>query len=173
MPTRATAWGVPAAENSCRPPLRVADVCRPIALLKAAGMVPFRQGRIAANRCDRQVRERASQSSSRPGRPVRQAQKAGHIFRAKLEAQGRAKMIDAKAAEVFVEIPQHRRQRERLDPCRLRPFGQCRAGVSTGALSSPVGSSQVRCAPVMSPLRSVTAAISAGQISVGASASGR
>jgi len=37
-------------------------------------------------------------------------------------------------------------------------------GVSTGALSRPDGSSQVRCAPVMCPWRSVTAAIIAGQV---------
>ena len=43
-----------------------------------------------------------------------------------------------------------------------------RLDVSTGALSSPLGSSQVRCTPVMLPARSVTAAISAGQVSVGA-----
>ena len=41
-------------------------------------------------------------------------------------------------------------------------------------LAAPVdGSSQVRCAPVIWPSRSVTAAIIAGQVSVGASASGR
>ena len=45
-----------------------------------------------------------SESLSRPG-SVRRAQQAGHIFRGKLEAQGRAKMIDAKVAEVFIEIP--------------------------------------------------------------------
>jgi hypothetical protein len=32
-----------------------------------------------------------------------------------------------------------------------------RRGVSTGALSRPDGSSQVRCAPVILPVRSVTA----------------
>jgi hypothetical protein len=39
-----------------------------------------------------------------------------------------------------------------------------RLGVSTGALSSPNVSSQVRCAPVILPPRSVIAAISAGQV---------
>ena len=42
-----------------------------------------------------------------------------------------------------------------------------RRGVSIGALSRPDGSSQVRCTPVILPARSVTAAISAGQVSVG------
>src|SRR5262245_14761875 len=46
----------------------------------------------------------SSESSSRPG-PVCRAQESGHIFRGKLEAQGRAKMIHAKAAEVVIEIP--------------------------------------------------------------------
>src|SRR5262245_27419969 len=46
----------------------------------------------------------SSESSSKPRR-VHRAQEPGHIFRGKLEAQGRAKMIDAKVAEVFIEIP--------------------------------------------------------------------
>ena len=37
----------------------------------------------------------------------------------------------------------------------------------------PIGSSQVRCAPVILPSRSVTAAIIAGQVSVGDMPSGR
>jgi hypothetical protein len=40
-------------------------------------------------------------------------------------------------------------------------------------LSRPDGSSQVRCAPVILPSRSVTAEINAGQVSVGASEFGR
>jgi hypothetical protein len=44
-----------------------------------------------------------------------------------------------------------------------------RLGVLTGALSCPAGSSQVRCAPVILPSRFVTAAIIAGQVSVGES----
>ena len=45
-----------------------------------------------------------------------------------------------------------------------------RLGVSIGALSRrPIGSSQVRCTPVILPSRSVTAAIIAGQVSVGES----
>ena len=61
------------------------------------------------------------------------------------------------------------------DPRRL-PIA--RLGVSTGALPKvaslkPSGSSQVRCAPVSSPLRSVTEAMIAGQISVGECSSGR
>jgi hypothetical protein len=48
-----------------------------------------------------------------------------------------------------------------------------RRGVSTGALLEPSGASQVRCAPVMAPERSVTAAIIAGQVSVGELSSGR
>ena len=47
------------------------------------------------------------------------------------------------------------------------------AAKSMGALSRPDGSSQVRCAPVILPPRSVTAAIRAGQVSVGLSSSGR
>ena len=35
-------------------------------------------------------------------------------------------MIDAQTAEVSIEIPQRRRQRERLDAGCLRPFRQCR-----------------------------------------------
>jgi hypothetical protein len=46
-------------------------------------------------------------------------------------------------------------------------------GASTGALPKPSGASQVRCAPVMAPERSVTAAIIAGQVSVGELSSGR
>ncbi len=42
-----------------------------------------------------------------------------------------------------------------------------RLGVSTGALPLPSSASQVRCAPVMRPPRSVTDAIIAGQLSVG------
>ena len=42
-------------------------------------------------------------------------------------------------------------------------------GVSIGALSEPSGASQVRCAPVILPVRSVTAAIMAGHVSVGPS----
>ena len=42
-----------------------------------------------------------------------------------------------------------------------------RRGVSIGALPEPSGASQVRCAPVIVPSRSVTAAIIAGQVSVG------
>ena len=46
--------------------------------------------------------------------------------------------------------------------------------VSIGALPPPSrGSSQVRCTPVILPSRSVTAAISAGQVSVGAVVVGR
>jgi hypothetical protein len=53
-----------------------------------------------------------------------------------------------------------------------------RRGVSIGAFPSvvalnPPGSSQVRCAPEIVPPRSVTAAIIAGQVSVGAYSSGR
>ena len=47
---------------------------------------------------------RTSSESFGPG-PVHRVQEPGHIFRGKLEAQGRAKMIDAKVAEVFIEIP--------------------------------------------------------------------
>src|SRR5262249_60227943 len=46
---------------------------------------------------------RTSSESFGPG-PVHRVQEPGHIFRGKLEAQGRAKMIDAKVAEVFIEI---------------------------------------------------------------------
>jgi hypothetical protein len=45
-----------------------------------------------------------AESSSSPG-SVRRVQESGHIFRGKLEAQGRAKMIGTKAPEVFIEIP--------------------------------------------------------------------
>ena len=48
-----------------------------------------------------------------------------------------------------------------------------RRGVSTAALPKPSGASQVRCAPVMRSARSVTAAIIAGQVSVGKLSSGR
>jgi len=48
-----------------------------------------------------------------------------------------------------------------------------RRGEPMGALSWPERSSQVRCAPVILPPRSVTAAISAGQVSVGLFSSGR
>ena len=48
-----------------------------------------------------------------------------------------------------------------------------RLGVSIAALSRPDGSSQVRCAPVILPSKSVTAAIIAGQVSVGECRSGR
>ena len=48
-----------------------------------------------------------------------------------------------------------------------------RRGESIGALSHLDGFSQVRWAPVMRPSRSVTAAIIAGQVSVGECRSGR
>ena len=48
-----------------------------------------------------------------------------------------------------------------------------RRGESMGALSRPEGWSHVRCAPVILPPRSVTAAIRAGQVSVGLWSSGR
>ncbi len=48
-----------------------------------------------------------------------------------------------------------------------------RRGELMGALSWPDRSSQVRCAPVILPPRSVTAAIRAGQVSVGLSSSAR
>jgi hypothetical protein len=53
------------------------------------------------------------------------------------------------------------------------PTRLARRGVSTGALPKPSGASQVQCAPVMAPERSVTAAIIAGQVSVGKLSSGR
>ena len=95
--------GIPAAENSRRTPLWARTACRPIALWKARGRSPFREGRITGNKCERGLRT-SSESSSKPRR-VHRAQEPGHIFRGKLEAQGRAKMIDAKVAEVFIEIP--------------------------------------------------------------------
>ena len=44
------------------------------------------------------------------------AQESRHVFRGKLDAQGGTKLVNAKAAQVFVEIAQDRRQCERLDP---------------------------------------------------------
>src|SRR5262249_60727461 len=64
-------------------------------------------------------------SSSRSGL-VRRSQESRHVLRGKLHAQGCSKMIHAQTAEVFVEIAQRRRQRERLDPGGLRPVGQGR-----------------------------------------------
>jgi hypothetical protein len=46
----------------------------------------------------------AAENSRRTPLWARRVQEPGHIFRGKLEAQGRAKMIDAKVAEVFIEI---------------------------------------------------------------------
>ena len=48
-----------------------------------------------------------------------------------------------------------------------------RRGAAIGALPDPSGASQVRCAPVILPCRSVTDAIIAGRRSAGAPSSGR
>ena len=69
---------------------------------------------------------RASLAVIAPTRAGPSSSGIGAHLPGKLEAQGRAKMIDAKAAEVFVEIPQRWRQRERLDASRPRPFSQDR-----------------------------------------------
>jgi hypothetical protein len=93
---------IPAAENSRRPPLWARTACRPIARWKAGGVVL--SGKDHREHVRSTGPRASSESSSRPG-PVRRAQESGHVFRGKLEAQGRAKMIDAKVAEVFIEIP--------------------------------------------------------------------
>jgi hypothetical protein len=48
-------------------------------------------------------------------RPHSSDQKSGHVLRGKLDAQGRAELIDAAATEVFVEVAQRGRQGKRLD----------------------------------------------------------
>src|SRR5262245_49718050 len=112
----------PAAENSRRPPLRARAACRPIALLKAAGAALCeKEGSPQADAVD--AADSATPSSSRR---VLRVQESWHVFQAELDAQGRAKIVDAELSQVFVEIAQRRRQRERLDPGQLRPFGQGR-----------------------------------------------
>ena len=107
--------GCPAAENSRRPPLRTRSACRPIALWKAAGVAPFRQGSDHANRRGRRTGRQVSDSSSGAGL-IHRDQESGHVLRGKLDAQGRAEFIDAESTEVFVEVAQRGRQREGLDP---------------------------------------------------------
>ncbi len=89
---------------------------------------------------------------------------------------GRTQRSDSMVLDAFAGRHHRARSPKRTaDPRRL-PIA--RLGVSTGALPKvaslkPPGSSQVRCAPVSSPLRSVTAAMIAGQISVRECSSGR
>ena len=113
--------GYPAAENSRRPPLRPRFACRPIALWKAAGVAPFRQGSDHANRRGRRTGRQVSDSSSGAGL-IHRDQESGHVLRGKLDAQGRAEFIDAESTEVFVEVVQRRRQRARS--CCTRDEGR-------------------------------------------------
>jgi hypothetical protein len=115
----------PAAENSRRPPLRTRAACRPIALLKAASAARSGKERITREPMRSKLEGEPRTSSSRSGL-VRRPQESRHVLRGKLHAQGCSKMIHAQTAEVFVEIAQRRRQRERLDPGGLRPVGQGR-----------------------------------------------
>lgn len=50
--------------------------------------------------------------TSRVGR----RQEAWPVFRGKLRPQGRAKPIDTELAQIFIEIAERRRERQRLDP---------------------------------------------------------
>ena len=84
------------------------------------------------------------------------------------------------AATAWSRCLRRRRARRLATPKRTalpRRSPIARRGVSIGALPSgrdqAIGSSQVRCAPVIRPSRSVTRAIIAGQVSVGACSSGR
>ena len=49
--------------------------------------------------------------------------------------ESRAKLFDAELAQVFVEIAERRRERQRLDPGRLRPLGQGRDGEVAGRIA--------------------------------------
>jgi hypothetical protein len=114
-----------AAENSRRPPLRTRAACRPIALWKAVGAAPFRQGMDHLDPMPSTTRRAGSPSPSRSG-VLDRSHEGGHIFRDELHAQGRSKISAAEAPEVFVEVAERWRQSKRLDRGRLRPQGQGR-----------------------------------------------
>src|SRR5262245_37029363 len=113
----------PAAENSRRPPLRARAACRSIAPLKARGAALCEKG--GSPRTDVMDAPKTRPHTHRRGCVLR-AQESRHVIRGKLDPQGRAKFVDTELAQVFVEIAQRRRQRERLDPGQLRPLGQGR-----------------------------------------------
>jgi hypothetical protein len=50
-------------------------------------------------------------------------QKSRHVFLGKLRTQSCTKFIDTEFTKVFVEIAKRWRERDRLDPGRLRPLG--------------------------------------------------
>lgn len=85
----------------------------------------------------RKTGERHSERSPMCHGVRHRSQESGHILRDKLDAQGRSKMIDPQTAEIFIEIPQRRRQRERLDAGCLRPFRQCRDREVAGGIVVP------------------------------------
>ena len=113
MFSRCKAGRCPAAENSRRPPLRAPAASRPIALLKAAAR-PHSAKATTVNRNDRRSGDQAVRSRSLDG-PVLRAQESRHVFWGKLDAQGRAKLMGAKLAQIFIEITQRGREGERLD----------------------------------------------------------
>ena len=233
-----------------RPPLPGRAVCRIDRPLRRpwARSSPAKGSGGDPTRCD--VRRRRNSRPSDPGHAassMKRATSCGAIW----VLQRCPKRIDAKRAEIFVEVAEPWRQGNRLDsdllrsvrprspsryPLRDRRRGRYRAGAacpgtgwrrdarprapppsawsgmthrsdsmvsmpSPAAMTSPAdteadgiakemahrpprrvdrrlvrrpaGSSQVRCAPVILPSRSVTAAIIAGQVSVGDASSGR
>jgi hypothetical protein len=104
---------LPGVENSRRPPLRARAASGPIALLKATAR-PHSAKAIAMNRRDRRSGDQAVRSRSPAGRVLR-AQESRHVLRGQLDAQGRAKLMGAKLAQIFIEITQRGREGERLD----------------------------------------------------------
>jgi hypothetical protein len=61
---------------------------------------------------------------------------AGDVLRCELHPQIGAERVDAEAPEILVEVLQHRREHDGLDPGRVRPFDQAiRAPSPAGSLS--------------------------------------
>ena len=83
-----------------------------------------------------------------------------------IEAQQITGVTDRSDSIVSMPSPAARMSAARPKRTPLpRSMPMARRGVEIGAFAFPDRSSQVRCAPVMAPVSSVTAAISAGQLS--------
>ena len=113
--SRCKAGLCPAAENSRRPPLRARAACPSDRPLEGSRRGCFREG---SNQGEptRSTIWRPSVALIIPARPRSSAQESSNVFRGNLDPQGRSKLIDTKTGEVFVEVAQHRGQRERLNP---------------------------------------------------------